>query len=520
MLLRSLVFVVIGFLAVLPTCRAQENLSPLLDLVRRRIPDLSQDEASVVLRLEEEQTQDDSQPLEMRAHVVVMLCKAREAVNLLPSRGLSFENVVISGNLDLSFANLTVPLTFSKCRFANQTSPLALRQGQFLSILMNDCTDLAGINARGIRINHSFIFERSQCRSEIDLKNADIGNDLDLEEATLTVKDDKTRGCLYARNARIGGDVLLDGMSANGRIDFQGATISGVFSAQKATFDVALTADQSAVPLAMDLSGATIGRDCDIEQTLINGQLRLSDADVTKTVRIQALDAAGAFSLDLAGLDCNRFVIDIGSRPKPGKLRLQGCTFDDISITGCGDAELETYLEWVRLPGLGDFSEQPYEFLASVLKKQGKDDISRALLIAKVEDQPARTKVELIVRRLTWMVGYGYSPLRAVWLALAVILMGFVVFKVAYHRRLLVVRSTHAPAKLRTPNLTLLMYSVDVFVPLVDFGVGPSYMPGKVDIGMEAREATLFRIYYWFHVAAGWLICTVAVAGLTGLVRV
>ncbi len=520
-MLCRLLFVVCALLAVLPVCRAAEKDSPLLEVVRRHIPDLSPEETSVVQRLAQEQRNGGGEPPRMtvRADVVAILCKSRETLNLLPSRGLSFENVVISGNLDLSFAKLTVPLTFSRCQFANQTSPLSLRQGQFLSILMTDCTNLAGINARGIRVDHSFIFE-SHSTSEIDLKNADIGNDLDLEKANLTINIAATRGCLYARNARIGGDVILDGMTSNGPIDLRGATIDGVFSANEAKFNVAPKPGESEVPTALDLVGASIGRDFDIEHTLVIGRLNLADADVTKTVKLQHLNPASNLTLDLAGLDCNRFVIDAVSRPKPGQLRLRGCVFADISITGSSDSELETYLAWVRLPSVGDFSEQPYEFLAGVLKKQGKDDISRALLIAKVEDQPARTKLDFIVRRLAWMVGYGYSPLRAVWLALAVILVGFVVFREAYRRRLLVLRSNHAPARLRTPNLTLLMYSVDVFVPLVDFGVGPAYMPGKVDVGMEAREATFFRIYYWFHVAAGWLICTVAVAGLTGLVRV
>ena len=519
MLLRCLVLVVVGLLAVLPVCRAEDKVSPLLELVRSCIADLSDEEASVVQRLADERPDASKQPRrKMRADIVALLCKSRDALGLLPARGLSFENIEIAGDLDLSFSNLTVPLTFSGCTFATEKNPLTLRQSRFLSILMEDCTVEAGINARGIHVDHSFIFESSRCSSEIDLKNADIGNDLDFEKATLSLKDEKTRSCLYARNARIGGDVILDRATASGPIDLRGATIGGVFSANDAKFDVARKPSELDVPTALDLVGTSIGRDADIERTLINGQLRLADADVTKTVRIQELDPASVLTLDLSGLDCNRFVIDAGSRPKPGQLRLRGCVFADISVGG--ESELETYLAWVRLPIRSDFSEQPYEFLASVLKKQGKDDISRALLIAKVEDQPARTKVDWIVRRLAWMVGYGYSPLRAVWLALAVILLGFVVFKVAYHHRMLVVKSTHAPAKFKTPNLTLLMYSVDVFVPLVDFGVGPTYIPGKVDVGMEAAEVTLFRIYYWFHVAAGWLICTVAVAGLTGLVRV
>ncbi len=493
--------------------------SGMLKVARGRF-ELTADEVAVVRRVGDELRSEDALPLlSIRADVVAFLCKNRDSLSVVPTRGLVFENVVINGSLDLSFAKLAVPLSFSNCQFDRNAGRLSLRQGNFLSITFSHCSDLPGINARGLSVDHSLIFE-SQCLGEIDLKNADIGNDLYFEGAELKVSDAAVRSCIYARNARISGDVILDRATANGRIDLQGVTIGGMFSAHDARFELAAEGTSSDKQVVLDLAGTTIGRDFDLDNTLVGGQLKLADADVTKSVRLHRLSQGSRPSIDLAGLNCSRLSVDATARPLSGNLRLHGCVYSDIHIVDPGEPETETYLNWVRLSGPDQFSEQPYEFLAGVLKKQGKDDVARALLIAKVEDKPTRSLVDALVRQLAWMVGYGYSPLRAVWLALAVILLGFVVFKGAYRRGLLVVKANNAPVKLKTPNLTLLMYSVDVFVPLVDFGVGPAYVPGKVDTGMEAPEVTLFRIYYWFHVAAGWLICTVAVAGLTGLVRV
>jgi len=481
--------------------------------------ELTADEVAVVQRVGDEQRVEGSQRrLAIRADVIAFLCKNRDTLALVPTRGLYFENLVISGTLDLSFAKLGVPLSIENCQFDREAGRLSLRQGNFLSLSISHCTDLPGINARGVSVEHSLIFE-SQCLAEIDLKNADIGNDLYFEGAVLEVADPSTRSCLYGRNARISGDVILDRATANARIDLQGVSIGGMFSAQEARFDLPVK-NESTDAVLLDLSGATVGREVDFEDTLLNGLVRLADADVTKTVRLHRLAAGSRPALDLSGLNCSRLALDASARPQRGHLKLHGCSFSDINLVEAGEPEAVTYLNWVRSATSQRFSEQPYEHLASILKKQGKDDIGRALLIAKVEDSPTRTAVDALMRNLSWMVGYGYSPLRAVWLALAVIMLGFVVFRTAYQRGLLVVKANNAPAKLKTPTLTLLMYSVDVFVPLVDFGVGPTYVPGKVDTGMEAREVTLFRIYYWFHVAAGWLICTVAVAGLTGLLRV
>lgn len=499
-----------------PVFGQDESELGMLKVARSRFA-LTNDEVEVVKRVGDEQhVEGDQKVLAIRADVIAFLCKNRDTLALVPTRGLHFENLAIEGTLDLSFAKLGVPLSFENCRFDRQGGRLSLRQGNFLSISISQCSDLPGINARGVSVEHSLIFE-SQCLAEIDLKNADIGNDLYFEGAVLEVADPASRSCLYGRNARINGDVILDRATTNGRIDLQGVSIGGMFSAQEARFETA--ASEHELPL-LDLSGATIGREVDFEDSLLGGQLRLADADVTKAVRLHQLVSGSRPGLDLSGLSCSRLSLDASARPARGKLKLHGCHFGDINLVDVGEPEIETYLQWIRSATSDKFSEQPYEHLAGVLKKQGKDDIARALLIAKVEDSPTRSTVDALIRDLSWMVGYGYSPLRAVWLALAVIFFGFIVFRTAYRRGLLVVKVNNAPARLKTPNLTLLMYSVDVFVPLVDFGVGPAYVPGKVDAGMEASEVTLFRIYYWFHVAAGWLICTVAVAGLTGLVRV
>ncbi len=495
-----------------------EGAAAMLKVARSRF-ELTADEVAVVQRVGDEQRVEGSQHrLTIRADVIAFLCKNRDTLALVPTRGLRFEDLVISGTLDLSFAKLGVPLSFENCQFDRQAGRLSLRQGNFLSLSLSQCTDLPGINGRGVSVEHSFIFE-SECLAEIDLKNADIGNDLYFEGAVLNVSDPETRSCLYGRNARISGDVILDRATTNGRIDLQGVSIGGMFSAQDARFEMPAS-DPTKDPVLLDLSGATVGREVDFDGSLIGGLVRLSDADVTKAVKLHQNKGGSRPALDLSGLSCSRLVLDATARPQWGHLKLHGCNFGDINIVEAGEKETETYLNWVRSATSVRFSEQPYEHLASVLKKQGKDDIARALLIAKVEDSPTRSTVDVLLRDLSWMVGYGYSPLRAVWLALAVIVMGFAVFRTAYQRGMLVVKANNAPAKLKTPNLTLLMYSVDVFVPLVDFGVGPTYVPGKVDTGMEAREVTLFRVYYWFHVAAGWLICTVAVAGLTGLLRV
>ncbi len=53
------------------------------------------------------------------------------------------------------------------------------------------------------------------------------------------------------------------------------------------------------------------------------------------------------------------------------------------------------------------------------------------------------------------------------------------------------------------------MYSMDVFIPLVNFHQAKFWLP----------KAGWLRGYLWLHTAAGWVLTSLLVAGLTGLVR-
>ena len=70
----------------------------------------------------------------------------------------------------------------------------------------------------------------------------------------------------------------------------------------------------------------------------------------------------------------------------------------------------------------------------------------------------------------------------------------------------------HLPADY--PEFNSFVYSVDTFLPIVDLHQENYWLPrGDGDWGW------FFRLYLWLHIAVGWLLSTVAVFGLTGLIR-
>jgi hypothetical protein len=58
------------------------------------------------------------------------------------------------------------------------------------------------------------------------------------------------------------------------------------------------------------------------------------------------------------------------------------------------------------------------------------------------------------------------------------------------------------------------IYSLDVFLPISNFHQEEYWMPRANDVW-----GYLLLCYFWVHIALGWMLTTLGVAGLTGLVR-
>ncbi len=69
--------------------------------------------------------------------------------------------------------------------------------------------------------------------------------------------------------------------------------------------------------------------------------------------------------------------------------------------------------------------------------------------------------------------------------------------------------------KSNVPNpFNAFVYSLEVFVPLVDLHQESYWLPDA-----NAAYGWLLRLYFWVHIALGWISSTLLVAALTGLVR-
>ncbi|MGD1907857.1 MAG: hypothetical protein ACFB0C_17975 [Leptolyngbyaceae cyanobacterium] len=106
-----------------------------------------------------------------------------------------------------------------------------------------------------------------------------------------------------------------------------------------------------------------------------------------------------------------------------------------------------------------------------------------------------------------------------------------------------VIPSTNTPTVLSTPSVTsststsidlqytisddypvfnALVYSIDVFIPIVDLHQQSYWLPNAnrgADVVFSFKWGAFLRWYFWFHIASGWFFSSLWIAGFTGLVR-
>jgi hypothetical protein len=160
------------------------------------------------------------------------------------------------------------------------------------------------------------------------------------------------------------------------------------------------------------------------------------------------------------------------------------------------------------------FHPQPYEQLAKVLRQQGREEDARQILIAKNDERVRLAKMSrcsrLWHRFLGWSLGYGYRPWRPLWGALFFAILGVVFFGRGHRNDLMQMKDGSLDR-----SFNLIVYTIDLFVPVVNFHQAEAWWPDA----SRDRWGGWLRVYAWTHMAAGWVITTLLIVGLTGLVR-
>jgi hypothetical protein len=321
------------------------------------------------------------------------------------------------------------------------------------------------IAARGLTVADDLLLNRGfTADGEIDLTSARIGEEINLEGATLTNPHGRA---LTTDRLVTGGRVLCtDGFNAHGEVSMARSKIGG----------------------SLDFTGARLG---DPPDNTVNLQ------EMTAT----ALITQWATPPDLVDLrHASVSVLSDGPASWPEHLQLRDFSYDTIEAGPSAGATQR--LAWIRRDVEG-YLPQPYEQLIAVYRRAGQEEAARTVAVAK--QWRRRQVLNPVAKIWNWLlyltVGYGYRTWQTgLWL-LFFGLAGTAVFAGAYPAHM--IATSRHPMPFNAP-----VYALDVLLPIISLGQQDSWQPDGGALYI-----------YWTLIIVGWVLTSALIVGLTGIIK-
>lgn len=442
------------------------------------------------------------------------------------------------------------------CRAALLQFPGARFEGQFDC----DCSSFNGLTLDGAAIDGGVLLRTAEGR--VKMSRARVGMDLDCSGASF-----KTNGssdpALEASGVKVEGSVFLrHGFSAVGSVRLLGAQIGsnlectgGEFTSGSQTDDrtsAALRADSVVVHRTVILGekfrahgdvsfiSCQVAGDFNCDHSEFETGLAVERANVQGTFFWRSVTLAKAARLDLLNTSVGTLGDDISSWPSRGNLQIHGFAYKQISVASPKNAKAR--LDW--LGRQDSYSRQPYRQLAGVMKDYGNDKDAREVLYRMECMSEAHENPSAVDRVWNWalkyVVGYGYYPFRALWWFLGLVLVGFLFFTVGFYAGSMVPNDKDAYVKFTQEGslpghyerFHAFIYSVENSFPLLKLGQADLWQPDPVVGSLRGpRDSRIERAFHmlvgpnvlrwfrWGQILAGWILATMWIAGLSGLVR-
>lgn len=389
----------------------------------------------------------------------------------------------------------------------------------------------AALNADGMNVKGSvFLNGNFHSRGEVRLLGATIGGNLECDGATIENPGGKSliadRKALSADGMNVTGSVFLnENFRSRGEVRFVRATIAGNLDCGGATMENA--GGKALTGNTMNVTGTVFLR----KNFHADGRIDLIGARMGNLYWYKLRDPTDAI-LDLRHAKAGTIWIGTASPtndlPNAWNLFLHGFTYDSIDDRMHDDAKW--WIDFIkRQPSEAsnsklNFLPQPYKQAARVLKEAGHSEQAKRVLIA-MENRRRDTlgwARKVWSYALEWSIGYGHAPGRPIWMALFVIIVGFFVFRRgdktvrivaaedwAYEKEPDLAKKTPGKLVFNYPRFNALIYSIDVFIPLVSLTQAEHWIPRS-----GTKQMTWLRV----QKSAGWIVTPWMAAGLPGLV--
>jgi hypothetical protein len=270
----------------------------------------------------------------------------------------------------------------------------------------------------------------------------------------------------------------------------------------------------------------------DFEGAEVGGAFKCESANL-QAASLDLRDAS-AGSLYDSGLDDTTSADNRQTKwPQPGKLQLDGFVYGRISSEGRIDVSKR--IAWLGLQPSPPFRQQPYLHLAKILTDSGDSDGGLRVLEKKEALLRTSGAPGPVARLWSWFlrvsIGYGYYPGRAIWLIILLSLLGWIVYGTSYAAGTMIPTDKDVYDKdfkdkrlvpPYYPAFSPLVYSVENSLPLVKLGQGDKWQPYSGPESLPGSNPILSGFVLWFYrmqILLGWLLGTLFVAGVSGIVH-
>lgn len=392
--------------------------------------------------------------------------------------------------------------------------------------LIGSTSEKAALALSEARINGRLLIENSLIVGELHMEKAHTGR-CEVKNSFLT-----GRGASWRAQEAQAGLFALEKSDIMGSFAAEGLR-ADTLKVYQCTFTPPPEIERTSVESESSflLRGAEIKEALEIQGARWSGEVDLSFARIKK-IEIYPL-VCGAGPEETTRISQKT---PIYSEPLESRLRVEGLNFErfllhepahqDDADEGQGHTPLLA-LNWIRRH-LPRFTSTAYFHLAAAFNAEGFEKEATHTLIQKEEDKKAVSGYSLLSQvwhsLLYYTIGHGYRSEWALFWILGFILLGAFLFELGYEAKLIVPASpdiivqqsyqAHHAIPADYPAFHALGYSIDAFIPFLDLMIEPYWLPDA-----DNFWGHLLRIYLWIHIGLGWILSTLFVSGITGIIR-
>ncbi|MFC7306524.1 membrane-associated oxidoreductase [Streptomyces monticola] len=416
----------------------------------------------------------------------------------------------VTGRLDLQYATVDSPVHLWACVFDNvldlygaQTRQLSLGESR-----------LPGLHAIGLRVDGTLRMTRCRVTGPVRLAAARIAGAVFLDDARLGDAADPAD-----EPARADESVLqLNRITVEDSLSARRMTVHGKVRLDAAVVGASLNLDDAELhnpgDTALQAPTLSVGSDFNAMRLTAHGRVNLRGVRIPGHLNLgrARLSNPGHMALRLSGAVVGELLLR-GAEPIRGEVTLRRSQIDFIYLAPEA-APPTVWLEGLtyttlaphepaerRLPLLErekhGYVPHAYEQLTAAYRRMGDDAAARTVQLAKQRRHrgtlPAYARAWGHLQDAT--VGYGFRPVRAAAWLVSLLLIGSVTF------------GLHEPRALKpdeAPAFNALAYTLDLLLPIIDFGQEKAYTPDG------AAQWLAYGL-----IVTGWVLATAIAAGVT-----